>query len=132
MSGSLAYLDSSAFVKLVCDEPSSPALMDHLAQGLVPVASALLVTEVLRAAQRVSASHFDLAREMLSAINLIAVERPLLELAGALQPPALRSLDAIHLAAALSLADDLREFITYDSRLRSAAERAGLPTISPP
>ncbi|MGA9774770.1 MAG: type II toxin-antitoxin system VapC family toxin [Candidatus Dormiibacterota bacterium] len=131
MSGSCAYLDSSAFVKLVCDEPSSAALRHHLAEGWVPIASTLLATEVLRAAQRVSTAHLDLAREMLLGIDLIELERPLLDAAGALRPPELRSLYAIHLAAALSLGEDLGEFVSYDRRLLQAARAQGLRTISP-
>ncbi|MBK5250721.1 MAG: VapC toxin family PIN domain ribonuclease, partial [Actinomycetales bacterium] len=43
----------------------------------------------------------------------------------------LRSLDAVHLAAALSLGDDLEGIVTYDDRLAEAAQANGVPVASP-
>jgi predicted nucleic acid-binding protein len=48
-----------------------------------------------------------------------------------LSEPILRSLDALHLASALSIATDLTAFIAYDRRLAAAAAAAGLPTVQP-
>ena len=50
---------------------------------------------------------------------------------GELDPGVLRSLDAIHLAAALSMGDDLEGIVTYDARFEEAALALGLPTIAP-
>jgi len=53
------------------------------------------------------------------------------EAAGTLVPPDLRSLDAIHVAAALSLGDDLGDLVTYDARMVNAAEAQGVNVVSP-
>jgi hypothetical protein len=55
----------------------------------------------------------------------------LLEAAGEQQPPELRSLDAVHLATALRLGEDLGRFVVYDARLAEAARLAGLTVIAP-
>ena len=55
----------------------------------------------------------------------------LLERAALLEPPELRSLDAIHLATALSLGDELDGLVTYDERLARAARESGVPTLAP-
>jgi predicted nucleic acid-binding protein len=62
---------------------------------------------------------------------LIEVDRDVLDRGGTLTPPDLRSLDAIHLAAALSLEDDLGELVSYDTRLTAAAQAHGISVSSP-
>lgn len=62
---------------------------------------------------------------------LLAVDAPVLEAAAGLGPAELRTLDAIHVASALSLGGDLRAFVTYDERQASAARKAGLPVETP-
>jgi uncharacterized protein len=131
MSGSYVYLDSSAFAKLVMVEPESGALIRHLRDRPLQVAAALLRTEVLRAAMRVSQAHLAQARRLLAELAFIELDRPLLERAGTLSPPDIRSLDAIHVAAALTLGDDLGEFVTYDRRMEAAARQWGLAVASP-
>jgi predicted nucleic acid-binding protein len=71
------------------------------------------------------------ARRHLGAINLIRLDDALLDRAGELDPPSLRSLDAIHLASALALGADLGVVITYDDRMLHGAAALGLPTASP-
>jgi uncharacterized protein len=51
--------------------------------------------------------------------------------AAKLEPPSLRTLDAVHLASALSLGDDLGAFVAYDRRLAEAAEAAGIEVLAP-
>lgn len=51
--------------------------------------------------------------------------------ASKLEPATLRTLDALHLATALSLSDDLGVFIAYDERLIAAAQRHGLTAVRP-
>lgn len=70
-------------------------------------------------------------RRQLRPMVLIGMDRALLERAGTLGPPRMRSLDAIHVAAALSLGSDLRELITYDSRMAEAASAQGLSVSAP-
>jgi len=72
-----------------------------------------------------------LAGEMLETVELVAVTEPLLDAAAELQDPTLRSLDAIHVAAALVLGEDLAELITYDRRMAAAAETLGIAVASP-
>ena len=68
---------------------------------------------------------------MLAAMNLLAVDDDLLDAAALLEPQTLRSLDAVHLASALSIGDALVAVVTYDRRLADAARGAGLAVLSP-
>jgi predicted nucleic acid-binding protein len=61
----------------------------------------------------------------------MSIDREVLERAGGLRPANLRSLDAIHLVAALSLGDELDDVVTYDSRMFAAATAQGLNAVSP-
>ena len=129
----LVYLDSSALVKLVVLEPESEALMEHLAEWPQRVSSALAVTELPRALRRAGlggAAHRR-ARDVLRRIVLVDVDRRILVAAAALEPNALRTLDAIHLATALSVREDLDIVVTYDRRLRAAAERVQIDVVAP-
>ncbi|MGH3446170.1 MAG: type II toxin-antitoxin system VapC family toxin [Nocardioidaceae bacterium] len=132
MSGSAAYLDTSAFVKLVVAEPESMALKDRLRRWPDRVSATLLRTEAVRALLR--SGNDDLvgkARRLFGAISLVRLDEPLLDRAGDLGPRQLRSLDAVHLAAALSIGPDLAVLVTYDDRLKEAALGQGLDVESP-
>lgn len=132
MSGSVAYLDTSAFLKLLVAEPESDALRDALRRWPSRASATLLRTETVRALRR--SGHHDLvgpARRLIRTIHLVRLDEPLLDRAGDLDPAEMRSLDALHLAAALSLGPDVGVVITYDERLRRAAETQGLAVQSP-
>ncbi len=131
MNGRVVYLDSSAFLKLVIPEPESAALRAYLRTWPVRVSAALLCTEALRAASRASAARVAAVRRQLRPMVLIGLDRALLERAGALGPPGMRSLDAIHIAAALSLGPDLGDVVTYDRRMAAAANAQGLLVSAP-
>lgn len=131
MSDRYVYLDTSAFAKLIAPEAETAALQRYLSTRSLRVSSGLLRTEALRAAMRVSQQHVAKVRRELRRVALIDVNRELLEQAGVLAPPELRSLDATHVAAALSLGDDLGELVTYDARMMAAARAHGLPVVSP-
>lgn len=133
MAATLAYLDSSALVKLVVREAGTDALRAWLEGRPEVVSSALAVTEVRRAIGRLSRrrSLSDRARLVLDGVALLVVDAPVLEAAAGLGPAALGTLDAIHVASALSLGGDLRAFVTYDERQASAARKAGLPVETP-
>jgi uncharacterized protein len=131
MSDRLVYLDSSAFVKLVQAEAETQALVGYLRRWSVAVSATLVRTEALRAAARHSPELVRDTRRALRDVAFIELTRDLMDQAGALTPPDLRSLDAIHLAAALSLGDDLDEVVTYDDRMVAAASACGLPVSSP-
>ncbi len=128
----MVYLDSSALVKLVVAEPESTALRLYLVDHRERVSSALAHVEVCRAVRRKGASEAALRRaaQVLARIGLVAVDEPLLRDAAALSPTGLRSLDAVHLATALSL-DGLDAVVTYDRRFDEAASEAGLAVESP-
>ncbi|MGH9305044.1 MAG: PIN domain-containing protein [Acidimicrobiales bacterium] len=132
MTGRVAYLDSSAFVKLIVAEPGSQALRQALTRWPDRASATLLRTEALRALRR-SGNHqqIPLAKRLLRGVHMIRVDEPLLDRAGELDPPDLRSLDAIHLAAALALGADAGIMFVYDAHLRRAAESCGLEVASP-
>lgn len=130
-SGALVYLDSSAFMKLVTAEAESERLRRHLRRRGLRTSAVLLMTEVLRASSRLPSSHLAMAREMIQSMALIHMDRQLYTFAATLTPPEMRSLDALHVAAALSLGSDLAELVTYDARMIQAAQAHGLPTVSP-
>lgn len=126
------YLDSSAFVKVTVEEPESTALRVFLSERQSRrTSSALLRTEALRAVRHLGAEAMATVREGLRRVDLIGIDDRILDAAGMLEPRILRTLDAIHLATALSLGDDLAEIVTYDERMTEAARSLGLPTISP-
>jgi uncharacterized protein len=131
MSGRLVYLDSSAFVKLITPEAETKALVAYLRRWSVAVSATLLRTEALRAATRASPGSVLAVRRALRDMAFIDLDRDLLDQAGTLTPPGLRSLDAVHVAAALSLGDDLDELVTYDVRMVAAATASGLVVASP-
>jgi predicted nucleic acid-binding protein len=70
------------------------------------------------------------AGELVDAVALSPLDRAVLLTAGAFAEPALRALDAIHIAAAVDLAP-LDGFLSYDERQAAAARLAGLRTVSP-
>lgn len=132
MAGTVAYVDSSAFVKLVVAEPESQALRRALTRWPARASATLLRVEVVRALRRSgNEQHVALARKLLRSVHLIRIDEPLLDRAGDLHPPDLRSLDAIHLAAALALSTDIGVMFAYDNRLKLAAEAFGLEVDSP-
>ena len=127
------YLDSSALVKLVVAEPESAALLKLLRTSPIRVSSTLSLAEVPRALRRAgfSAGARRRARDVLARVNLVDIDRRVLSGAAALDPAALRTLDAIHLATALSIREDLQAVVTYDRRLTAAAQRAQLEVLAP-
>ena len=126
------YLDTSAFLKLVVAEPETRALLAW-AKGSDAdfFASDLLRTEALRAGRRHSPRALLEVRARLDAVTLLAVTTDICERAAELDPGILRTLDALHLATALALADDLEGIVTYDGRLADAAALHGVPVVAP-
>jgi hypothetical protein len=124
------YLDASALVKLVAEESESAALARALATSAALVSCNLARVEVMLAARGKAAPVVERARRLIDEIELIQLDDELLDHAGELGP-GLRSLDAIHLAAAMELGDELEAVVTYDSRMVSAAAALGLPVAAP-
>ena len=126
------YLDSSAIVKLVVEEPESRALRRHLRRRHPLVTSALARTEVLRALVLEGAEGLARGRAVLARLELIRVSDRVLSAAGGMLPPELRSLDAIHLASALLWKDAAGVepvMATHDAALALAAQAHGFPVI---
>jgi len=127
------YLDSSAIVKFAVLESESVAVAAWRA-GLgaddLLMTCELAVAEVLRAVRRVDGDE-ELALAHLDALDQLVVDRDLLLAAGRLGPGGLRTLDAIHLAAAQAAGADLSGLVTYDDRMADAAKNLGLPTLAP-
>jgi uncharacterized protein len=126
-----SYLDASAFVKLVIDQPESQALQAFLEGSPSIASSALARAEAVRALRHKGPDALLGLREMLRAIDLVPVDEEILDAAGLLDPGILRTLDAIHLATAIAIGDDLDVVVTYDGRMLEAAALMGLPTASP-
>ena len=133
----LLYADASAIVKLILHEPESDALRTFISDADL-VSCELVLTEVPRAIHRAVADDPSLPLDSLiaragSAIDAIALsplDRGLLLAAGALDEPALRALDAIHVAAAIDVAP-VDAFVSYDERQAAAVRMAGLRTVAP-
>jgi predicted nucleic acid-binding protein len=129
---SAIYLDSSAFVKLTVEEPETGALRTYIAeQNDRRVSSALLRTEALRASRHLGSDVLVTVREGLRRIDLVAIDDRILDTAGTLEPRVLRTLDAIHLATALAVGDDLEALVTYDERMAEGARLLGLQAVAP-
>ena len=126
------YLDTSAVAKLVVAEPASGAMASWAAAHEAQViASDLLRTELLRATRRVAPDRMRRARSVLDAVTLFNLSAATFERAATLDPEELRSLDALHLAAALELDDELDGIVTYDDRMAAAASLYGIAVIAP-
>src|SRR2546427_7307924 len=115
------YLDSSAVVKLAVRERESEALRKYLRRRRPLVSSALARAEVLRALLPGGEEALAAGRRVLGLLDLVRVNDRVLNAAGAMLPPELRSLDAIHLATAERLGDELTGFVTYDERMAAFA-----------
>ena len=130
---SLFYADTSAVIKLLAEESHSRAFAAFYDTHADTewVSSALLRIEVTRAVARAMPALMPDARDLLHAFSYIAIDDDIVE--GAMNEPdrGLRSLDAIHLATARILGDDLSAIVSYDDRLLKAAADAGLDTASP-
>jgi predicted nucleic acid-binding protein len=130
------YADASALIKLVRKELESDALRTYLDAADL-VSSELVLTEIPRAIHRIAKHDRRLvsrllkrATEVVDRLALCPLDRGLLAAAGALAEPALRSLDAIHVATAVGLGP-VESFVTYDERQAAAARLAGLRTVTP-
>lgn len=126
------YVDTSALAKLVVIEPETMPLQTWLVDQDEPlVTSDLTRTELMRAVRRGAPDLAHRVREVLDIVALIAATGAIFDAAGRLEPAALRSLDAVHLATAIDLGDDLDGLVTYDDRLALAARAYGITVADP-
>lgn len=129
-----AYADSSALVKLVLSEPESAALSRFLKGRGRTLTSRLATVEVSRAVVRSAGKSPQQASVLASLwerVDIAELDPRISVVAAGLEPVGLRSLDAIHLASALAIVDELDAFITYDVRLADAARAHGLTVLAP-
>ncbi len=126
------YADTSALVKLIFSEVHSTAMRSWFRRpGHALVSSDLARAELVRAVRRVDPGLGSAARSLLEGIPLLTVPTGTWEQAGRLEPTGLRTLDAVHLAAALTLGDDLDSVVTYDERMAVAAAHNSVAVSSP-
>jgi predicted nucleic acid-binding protein len=127
---SRCYLDTSAAVKLLVEEPESEALASELrSRPIELVACMLLETELRRLATREPALTQLAVSDALQGVDLYELPPPLFTEAGLLRGADLRSLDALHLAAAIRL--EVQAVITYDRRMAEAATALGIRVLAP-
>ena len=127
----VVYLDSSALVKLVISESESAALRRYLRAEPLRASCVLARVEVIRAVRPHGGAALTRARRLLRRLDLVQLDDELLDSAAALDTGILRSLDAIHLAAAQAFADELTAVVTYDDRMAAAAVLLGLSVVAP-
>jgi predicted nucleic acid-binding protein len=125
------YLDASAIVKLILDEPESAALAASLDPDARHVTSRIATVEVMRAAGRHGGVDATRLLAVLDALDMIELTEDVATRAGSITPTDLRALDAIHLASAIGIRRELTSFIAYDERLVAAAMVHALPVESP-
>jgi len=130
------YLDTSALTKLLIAEAETPELRTWLTaqsgRGEYAVTSALGRVELMRVVARYGQpSHVERARYLLDGLDIVRLAEPVIALAETIGPVTLRSLDAIHLAAAFQVGRELSAFVTYDHRLLDGCRAVGLATASP-
>lgn len=124
------YLDTSAALKLLVDEAESGALADVIDREQPDlVACWLLDTEMRRAAQRKNPLTQGVVTDLLDGVGLYETPASLFREAGLLPGTGLRSLDALHLAAAIRIGVD--HLITYDRRMGDSARLLGLSVRAP-
>jgi predicted nucleic acid-binding protein len=131
LGAAMAGPDSSALVKLVVAEPESMALRRAMRREPRRASCALARVEVIRAVRPHGAAAVTRARRLLRRLDLVQLDDELLDAAAWLDGGVPRSLDAIHLAAARTLGDELTAVVTYDGRMSAAADLVGLTVGTP-
>jgi hypothetical protein len=131
VAGALLYLDSSALVKVMVPEPESRALREALRSWPELVSSVVAEIEVERVGRRLGGGAIRRARSVLARIAHVELDEEVRRRAAALAPAELGTLDAIHLATALTLGDDLGALCAYDTRLLDAAAATGVDVVAP-
>ncbi len=127
-----AYVDASALVKLFKPEPETAALHEALVLWPLQVSSELIRVEAISTARRLRSSEaLARAEAALELVSLIPASPGILELATREHSPPLRAMDAIHLATALSVREELGTFFVYDNDLHAAADAHDLAPAAP-
>ena len=135
----IAYLDSSALLRLVLREPGA---LTEIRSCESLVSSELLAVECLRTIDRLrvmgalsleeGASRRAVVMEWLEAVDLVLLQRPVIARASDPLPTAVGTLDALHLATALVWRDRMHADLvmaTHDGGLAAAARTFGMKVI---
>jgi predicted nucleic acid-binding protein len=128
----VAYLDASAAVKLLHEEPETGALVAVVSRAGSCVSSELLEVELSCVARRIGGGRLvQRVGTVLDGIDLLPFTPAVkVRATGPFRPPQ-RALDAVHLATALDLMLDDLVMLTYDRQQAAAAADLGLPTLRP-
>ena len=126
----VAYVDASALTKLVLAEPDSVAMRRWYVESERVLCSRIGIVETRRAVTRRDHDpiHLD---TIVASIEIIEFDASIARSAAIVRPIGLKTLDAVHLASALAIADEVDAFVTYDLRLAEAARAAGFPVVMP-
>ena len=129
MSG--VYIDTSVLGRVLLGEPDAAAILRELAAFESRVASRLLRIELRRLAMRRGLDTDAMA--LLAAIAIVPFDEATLTGAETLPPASVATLDAIHLATAVQLAQAglVGAVMTYDARLANGAREHGLEVLAP-
>ena len=127
----MIYADTSALVKLVVPEAESSAMRNFATPSGGMFTSVVGATELRRTIRRTHPHRLEVAERILAPMLKLEVTKEVLRLADVIAPATLRTLDAIHLASALTVREELDAFVAYDKRLIEAAQAAGLRVVSP-
>jgi len=127
-----AYIDASALVKLFKAERETAAFRAALADWPVQVASELIRVEAVCTARRLGGEDvLQRANAALERINLIPISQEIIDFATNAYGPTLRAMDAIHLATALTMREDIGAVFVYDGDLQAAARAHQLNPLAP-
>ncbi len=125
------YLDASALVKLVVEETETRSLRDALRSCRPRITCGLAWVEVVRSVRADGDAAVERAETLLARLDVLALRPALLADAARIEPRVLRSLDAIHVAAALRVAEVIDAVVTYDDRMVDAVVDCGLSVLTP-
>jgi len=124
------YIDASAFVKLIVEEKETQALLKSLPPSLI--SGEILTVEVMRTTVHSDAETIAFARKLLAGINFMPISSEVISIASLFGAHIKsKTLDAIHLAAALSIGSAIDGIITYDKTMIADAKLLGIPVLSP-
>lgn len=125
------YVDTSAIARILLDEPDKPLVEQHLEGFEQRIASRLLQVELRRVGTK--AGVLDRADQLLTDISLIPLDDQTLTAAATITPFTVATLNAIHLATAVRVAQagELDALMTYDKRLADGAQQHGIMVLSP-
>lgn len=138
----IVYFDTSAFIPLIVDEPSSNSC-ERLWNEATRVVSVRLLYAEARAAlarayrlgrlsRRQLNSVIELLDGLVNEVDSVEITESLVRVAGALaEEQELRGYDAVHLAGALTVSDTDTIFASGDQHLIAAATRLGLAVAGP-